>query len=590
MKFQKSQYYSNNYRIIIYLMILLAIASISCSLFSKIIAEATDVVESANENSQPPFANDLFGKWTGNPAVAITINGNPRGIQSLTFYRDFVIFYMTDGSEDAFSFNFVDDNTLELVNSDQGVLGIIQITKITSENLNLNLVFNHEPDKTYSSTNLSKVSEVTNENVQSLREVIHGKWKTSQDGEYLVDFIANHMAITHRGDASEFSLFRYEFVEPNYLLMEDLFYSGTQPIIVEIGMPNTDTLLLWSIDNYGDNTVAEFFGVMSRVALPANATKRPDKEVLYPLKVSDTQCGYIDYDGEITIEPIYSSCGDFHGSRAIVAPFNVAGEPFDYFGYINSSGEFVIPPQFVGASSFSEGLARVRDLKTQKVGYINEGGEYVIPPQYDSGNDFSDGLAGVNNFDPEWSAFIDNNGAVAFEFDYKDFVHGYWGFHNSLLRTEWGYIDKTGKLVTSIHRSDHRDFSEGVAGIDPWDGDCYYINTNGETVIQTNFDSCHEFSEGLAAVWQDNPFTCGYINKDGELGIGLWFEQCSPFSEGRAVVKVNDQTGYIDIDGNYIFLPEYLNYGGYFHEGLARISIANRWGYINSDGNYILKP
>ena len=87
------------------------------------------------------------------------------------------------------------------------------------------MVFAHDPENTYSSTDLSKVSEVINEDVSSLRDAIRGEWEIRRYGEeYLVEFIANHMAITYQGDASGIELYRYEFVEPYYIYLEDLNY------------------------------------------------------------------------------------------------------------------------------------------------------------------------------------------------------------------------------------------------------------------------------------------------------------------------------------------------------------------------------
>jgi hypothetical protein len=54
----------------------------------------------------------------------------------------------------------------------------------------------------------------------------------------------------------------------------------------------------------------------------------------------------------------------------------------DKWGFINTSGNFVIPAQFDDANSFSEGLAAVK--VGDKWGYIDKTGQLKIKPQFDN--------------------------------------------------------------------------------------------------------------------------------------------------------------------------------------------------------------
>ena len=64
---------------------------------------------------------------------------------------------------------------------------------------------------------------------------------------------------------------------------------------------------------------------------------------------------------------------------------------FGNFGYIDSAGTMVIPPQFEMAYDFSEGLAAIR--VDNSAGFIDTTGELVVVPQFDDAGDFSQGLA-----------------------------------------------------------------------------------------------------------------------------------------------------------------------------------------------------
>ena len=73
----------------------------------------------------------------------------------------------------------------------------------------------------------------------------------------------------------------------------------------------------------------------------------------------------------------------------ILAPALVRGK----WGYINKACDFEIPLQFDRAFGFYEGLAKV--VLGEKCGFINTVGEFVIPPIFDidgSYNFFNDGF------------------------------------------------------------------------------------------------------------------------------------------------------------------------------------------------------
>ena len=65
----------------------------------------------------------------------------------------------------------------------------------------------------------------------------------------------------------------------------------------------------------------------------------------------------------------------------------------DKWGFIDKTGEEVIPIKYDVAWKFSESLARVK--LNGKWGFINKTGEEVIPLKYDEVEDFSEGFAKV---------------------------------------------------------------------------------------------------------------------------------------------------------------------------------------------------
>ena len=72
-------------------------------------------------------------------------------------------------------------------------------------------------------------------------------------------------------------------------------------------------------------------------------------------------------------------------------------------GYIDPTGEVVIPLMYETAMSFSEGLASV--VSGGKCGYINKQNEVVIPFVYDAATPFEGGEAKVKK-DGRWGTLF----------------------------------------------------------------------------------------------------------------------------------------------------------------------------------------
>lgn len=79
-------------------------------------------------------------------------------------------------------------------------------------------------------------------------------------------------------------------------------------------------------------------------------------------------------------------------------------------GFVNKVGEIVIPFEFIGSHSFSEGLAAVSN-ETDTWGYINTNGNIIIPYKYFNVHSFSEGLAAVSNEKDTWG-YINTNGKL----------------------------------------------------------------------------------------------------------------------------------------------------------------------------------
>jgi WG containing repeat len=158
----------------------------------------------------------------------------------------------------------------------------------------------------------------------------------------------------------------------------------------------------------------------------------------------------------------------------------------DKWGYIDPSGNFLIPPQFDCAEPFVDGVAIV-ELK-KRFGYIGTDGHYLINPKYFWVGPFHEGFAWVVTEKPWFPLGHSNEYGVA-------------------VFAKATFIDKYGReirLPFYIERFDS--FFEGLAVVRPGKifGGCSekagYMDTKGEWAVKPQFDEAGDFSEGLAAV------------------------------------------------------------------------------------------
>lgn len=117
------------------------------------------------------------------------------------------------------------------------------------------------------------------------------------------------------------------------------------------------------------------------------------------------------------------------------------------------------------------------------------------------------------------------------------------------------------------------------------------INDSYKFISKPVYDGVLPFTEELMAVRIDNEW--GYINRDGEMVIEPRYEDYKGFfgwfSNGYALVKIYGNYTFIDKQGEIAIVPEYdLVFP--FYEGLAAVVKDEKVGFIDTEGNEVIKP
>lgn len=279
---------------------------------------------------------------------------------------------------------------------------------------------------------------------------------------------------------------------------------------------------------------------------------------------------------------------DLSNDREIMAAATHGSGPNALWGYIDKSGEWVLPPRansvgswqrndqgrwvfvrrhaaFTGARPFSDGLAAVRDQETGLTGFIDNQGQWAITPRFEHIDGFSMGLARLQDDATGRYGFIDKSGAWSLEPQFY-LVLGPFSEHVAPV------------LSDSEEHSGHNS--------------CGYINQSGGWAIEPQYRACHAFYNGLAVVRGENNLW-GYINVDNDIVIEPQFEKALPFSGGLARVMLDgEHWAVIDRYGQFVIGPEHGYWGDIsdFADGLAAKKGGGLWGYIDKSGAWAIEP
>lgn len=130
-------------------------------------------------------------------------------------------------------------------------------------------------------------------------------------------------------------------------------------------------------------------------------------------------------------------------------------------------------------------------------------------------------------------------------------------------KDSYGFMDRSGKMITPIHYDEAYDFSNGRAYVKK-DNKAGYIDRSGKEVIPLKYAKGTAFSLGLASVTVesapgDTDESWGFIDTMGKYVISPQYERAYPFSAETkvAMALLNKKWGLIDMRGKVVIPYEY---------------------------------
>lgn len=254
-----------------------------------------------------------------------------------------------------------------------------------------------------------------------------------------------------------------------------------------------------------------------------------------------------DLQGKVIVPPLYSWIGQWGEG---ILPFIQGTE----YGFLDTTMEVLIEPQYKKAASFSDGLAPVR---THLWGYINPANEMVIEPQFLVAEAFDKGVARV---------------AIQGE-----------------RRSDrlWGLIDPSGKyLFDPIYHNIERS-PEGYYFLQKGDT-TQYLDPYGIPLRMEQIEGGKAFQDGFAVVQQAGGKAL--LDLNGNFVFPQLVESISPPREEHFIVQQQYTFGLIDRAGKEILPATYQRIQAIPDSDLLQLIKAGQYHYLKADGTWLNRP
>ncbi len=276
--------------------------------------------------------------------------------------------------------------------------------------------------------------------------------------------------------------------------------------------------------------------------------------------------GVLDAQGKVLIAPSFRDIGQFVDG---LAP--ARGRESENYGYIDTSGKWVIEPRYFGARPFQKGIAQVilnpKDGPHLTTEFIDASGKRAIPREFLVSSSSSPSVNGLSlvevaGADGEGlSALIDQRGRFIVPPRKDQFIDLEKDGSIFVRRGNSEYlVDANGKTLFQVSGEEAiiRHVGEGLAFFEkPGQGVGLIDVRTGKIVVtpHRNWVWVGEFNDGLAnlrILLPNNDVSEGYIDRSGKMVIEARFRNASPFVGGLAVVSGADgHEGVIDRTGQW---------------------------------------
>ncbi|GAB4134599.1 MAG: hypothetical protein Fur0041_08050 [Bacteroidia bacterium] len=227
------------------------------------------------------------------------------------------------------------------------------------------------------------------------------------------------------------------------------------------------------------------------------------------------------------------------------------------YGFLDETGKRVIPVQFDAADDFDPEDKVAIVSKNDQYGLINTSGEFVVNPEYEFIFNLGDGYYQVKHEDGG-TGVVDKTGKKILNTDYDEVFL----LQKNLFTVEkdmlTGCYDASGKEIFPPVSITNIFFLNGRSEVSK-DGKFGMIDTTGKFIIPAQYDSIGYHYKGYTIVMNNNKF--GAVDSLGHTVIPEKFQELRPFLNGYAVFRENDKFGFVNLKGEVVIPAKYEDAG-----------------------------
>jgi len=261
-----------------------------------------------------------------------------------------------------------------------------------------------------------------------------------------------------------------------------------------------------------------------------------------------------------------------------------------------------------------------------KWGYCDKKRNVKIPLLFDESRPYCEGIAAIKVND-KWG-FIDSEGKKICDCIYSrvtNFKNGYASVQFSKYFTDmdvynWGIINRSGAIIIETKYHFIGEYSSGLFNFSNNPMAKGYLDKKNEVAINPIYSGAEPFSEGIACIKNRNSQydknlsqydkskpenICFFINNNKEVLFDRGFKSLSSFNNGYAPVEIHNSNDYhgnfglIDIHGQYVIKPDYIDIGKKFNQGRIAVSkkiftgryegeYEQKYGFVDINNNVLI--